>query len=286
MIADVDEVLRKLLLREIEITGNEVDIHFDAPKRDWSSRLSKPTINLFLFDIRENLRLRGSEQFSTIALEDGTSEVRRNPVRMDLRYLMTAWVKEAEDEHLLLSSALMGLLRSPFLPVELYTERLKAQPAPVPVEVATFPPENGPIDKFTEIWGVLDNELRPGILVTITVSMDPYKPLRFAQVRTREMRFVQDTGIGLEPASDKKSTRALSKSYWVVGGTIKSEKYAPTTLTVVLVERKLPVQLDENGKFALHGLVEGEYHLDILLNQKVLKRQKIQVPAADYDIQV
>ena len=183
MIADVDDVLRKLLIHEIDIKGNEVDIVFDQPKREWSSRLSKPTINLFLFDIRENLRLRGAEQYSTKTREDGKVEVRRNPTRMDLRYLMTAWVKEAEDEHLLLSSAVMGLLRNPFLPESFLPERLQNQPTPVPLEVATFPPEAGPIDKFSEIWGVLDNEMRPGIILTVTVSMDPYSPALFSPDR-------------------------------------------------------------------------------------------------------
>jgi hypothetical protein len=277
-----------MLIREIDIQGNEVDIQFDSPKREWSSRLSKPTINLFLFDIRENLRLRGSEQYSTVALDNGTSEVRRNPVRMDLRYLMTAWVKEAEDEHLLLSSALMGMLRNPFLPTDLFTERLQSQPAPVALDVATFPPENGPVDKFTEIWGVLDNELRPGILVTVTISVDPYKPLVFKQVKTREMRFVQDSAIGsLQPALvTAKPTRSVSKTYWVVSGAIKSEKYDPSNLSAILVEKQQPVELDAGGKFVLHNLAEGEYHLDILFHKKILKRQIIQVPASDYEIQV
>jgi len=31
VITDVDEALRKLLIREIEIKGNEVDIKFDQP---------------------------------------------------------------------------------------------------------------------------------------------------------------------------------------------------------------------------------------------------------------
>jgi hypothetical protein len=285
VIADVDEVLRKLLIREIEIKGNEVDIQFDQPKREWSSRLSKPTINLFLFDLRENLRLRGSEQYSTINRPDGTSEVRRNPVRMDLRYLMTAWVKEAEDEHLLLSTALMGLLRNPFLPTELFTERLKTQPHPCPLEVATFPPEAGPVDKFTEIWGVLDNEMRPGVLVTATVSVDPYKPMTFTQVRSREMRFLQDSGIG-KPDNTINITKKLSKKYWVVSGALKSQKYDPSTLSLVLVEKQQTVEILEAGRYSLSGLAEGDYHLDILFNKKVIKRQKIQVPGDDYDIQV
>ena len=282
MIPDVDEVLKKLLIHEIEIKGNEVDIKFDQPKREWSSRLSKPTINLFLFDIRENLRLRGAEQYRTINRPDGVSEIKRNPVRMDLRYLMSAWVKDPEDEHLLLASAINGLLRNPFLPEKFLTKNLKNQPAPMPLEVATFPPEAGPIDKFSEIWGVLDNEMRPGILLTVTVSFDPYKPMEFKQVKTREISFFQDNA----DTKPDLETRNVSKKYRTVAGTIKSEKYSPSSLSLILVETQKPVEISDEGKYALQKIADGEYHLDILFNQKVLKRHKLVVPANNYDIQI
>jgi hypothetical protein len=285
VIADVDEVLRKMLIREIDIKGNEVDIAFDQPKREWSSRLSKPTINLFLFDIRENLRLRGAEQYSTQTREDGIIEVHRNPARMDLRYLMTAWVKEAEDEHLLLSSALMGLLRNPFLPADLLPERLQDQPTPMPLEVATFPPEAGPVDKFSEIWGVLDNEMRPGIVITVTLSLNPYSPSLYRPVKVRETRFVQAPGE-IKPQLNAVFEKPKSKTYWSVGGKIKSEKFDPSALSVLLVESSTSVQVGEDGGYVLQKVLEGEYHLDILFNKKILKRQKIQVPGTDYDILV
>ena len=285
MISEIDEVLKKLLLQEMEIKGNAVDIQFDQPKREWSSRLSKPTINLFLFDLRENLRLRGAEQYRKVTRPDGFVDVLRNPVRMDLRYLMTAWVKEPEDEHLLLSSALVGLLRNPNLPDKYLTKGLRAsQQSPILLEVATFPPEAGPIDKFTEIWGVLDNEMRPGVLVTVTAMLDPYKPMQFTQVRSREIQFVQDNAIDQVDAPE--STRTASKSYRTVGGMIKSEKYTPSTLSLMLVETKTAVNISDEGAFTLEKIVDGEYHLDILFNQKVLKRQKILVPSKNYDIQL
>lgn len=284
MISDVDEVLRKLLTQEVDIDGNEVDIHFDQPKREWSSRLSKPTINLYLFDLRENLHLRTAEQFRTISHHDGTAEVRRNPVRLDLRYLMTAWVKEPEDEHLLLSTAIMGLLRYPFIPANVLTEALQDQPTPIPMRVASFPPEEGPVDKFTEIWGVLDNEMHPGVLVTITISVDPYRPMVFPQVRTREVRFIQDTAI--QPGGQHTRSRELSHTYWGVAGSIRSEKHDPSTLSLFLVEKGLPVELDKDGRFSLQDIAEGVYHLDVLFNGKVMKRQVIQVPSSNYDIEV
>ncbi len=284
MIAEVDEVLRKLLTREIDIQKNEVEITFDQPRREWSSRLSKPTINLFLFDIRENLRLRVAEQYTTITRPDGNAEVRRNPVRIDLRYLMTAWVKDAEDEHLLLSSALMGLLRNPFLPEDLLTENFKKQPVSIPVDIANFQPEIGPVDKFTELWGVLDNEMRPGILVTVTLSVDPYKPQIFPSVRTREARVLQDTTFAIPTKTEVK--KKVDKTFISVGGTVRSDKYDPSTLMLVLVEKQTSFPLDSEGRFTIHNVLEGEYHLDILFNQKVLKRQKIVVPAPHYDILV
>jgi hypothetical protein len=296
VIADVDEVLRQLLIREVEIKDNEIDIAFDLPKREWSSRLSKPTINLFLFDIRQNLRLRAAEQYRTILRDDGMAEVRRNPVRLDLRYLMTAWVKEPEDEHMLLGSAMSGLLRNPNVPDDIVSENLKDQQVPVQLDVAHFSPEEGPVDKFSELWGVLDNEMRAGIVITVTIMVDPYKPAIFPQVRTSERRFVQNTGRpdqknqkdnqGYTATQASIPTHSPSKTYWSVAGSVKSEHYDISTLSMVLVEKNYPIELADGGKFFIQGVGEGEYHLDILYNKKVLKRQAIKVPSPDYVILV
>ena len=55
-LADLDEALRTLLKRELERHGFEgVEIAFDAPATDWSAKLTNPTVNLFLYDLRENV---------------------------------------------------------------------------------------------------------------------------------------------------------------------------------------------------------------------------------------
>ena len=69
-------------------------------------------------------------------------------------------------------------------------------------------------------------------------------------------------------------------------GSVTSQKYAVASLSLILVERNEPVPLDEKGRFVLEKIPEGEYHFDILLNQKVLKRQTILVPSPSYEIQV
>ena len=55
-IADLDEALRTLLKRELDKHGFEgVEIAFDAPAKEWSGKLTGPTVNLFLYDMREAL---------------------------------------------------------------------------------------------------------------------------------------------------------------------------------------------------------------------------------------
>src|SRR4051794_14493595 len=54
MLADLDEALRALLRRELGRHGFDgVEVAFDAPAKDWSATLSAPTVNLFLYDLRE-----------------------------------------------------------------------------------------------------------------------------------------------------------------------------------------------------------------------------------------
>jgi hypothetical protein len=54
MLADLDESLKGLMQSELARHGFElVQIVFDAPTKEWASTLSAPTLNLFLYDIRE-----------------------------------------------------------------------------------------------------------------------------------------------------------------------------------------------------------------------------------------
>jgi hypothetical protein len=54
MIQDVDESLRALVRRDA-VPGNEVEVLLDAPTKDWASRRNTPTLDLYLYDLREDL---------------------------------------------------------------------------------------------------------------------------------------------------------------------------------------------------------------------------------------
>lgn len=275
MISDVDEALRNLILDSLTVSRQNVDIKYDLPSRDWASRLNRPTINLFLFDIRENLRLRGAEQARQFPLPNGKVEVRRNPVRIDLRYLLTAWTKDPEDEHLLLSDALYTLLRNPVIPDKYASEQMKKQQFQTILDAAVYQPEHGPTEKATEIWGVIGNDIHAGFIVTVTITVDPYEPLVFPQVSSVERNLGQTS-----PDGGRAKVEAGAEKY-NEGFYIKTDKYEPSTLTVVLVERDAALTVDENYRVKLPTLPAGKYHLDVLYRGKILKHQPIEIPAKE-----
>src|SRR5471032_142163 len=109
MIQDVDETLKELLVQKVPIDLSVIDITFDTPTKDWSAAVTKPTINLFLYEVRENLELRSSER--TFIRNGNTAVESRAPVRVDLAYLITVWTTDISDEHQLLGRVLAALLQ-------------------------------------------------------------------------------------------------------------------------------------------------------------------------------
>ena len=57
MIHDVDELLEKLVRRDA-LNGSAVELVFDAPTKDWVARRNGPAVDLYLYDIREDLQRR------------------------------------------------------------------------------------------------------------------------------------------------------------------------------------------------------------------------------------
>ncbi len=275
MINDLDEVLRQLLIREIPIKNGEVAIKFDQPRREWASRLTRPTVNLFLHDIRENTRLRGSQQWVVERRKDGTAVQRRTPVRMDLSYMITAWAKDPEDEHRLLARVLMSLLRYPTLPNDLLPETLRDQAVPIPLLVA----QGEALESVAEVWSALDNEMRPSITLTATMAIDPYLVITTPLVRTRELRVVHKAGLVPLPEAVGPDV------FWSVGGRLQTERPLEA-ISLTLVERGLEVPLQEEGRFTIGRLEAGEYTLAVRIGGREAKQYRIVVPAPDYVLEL
>ena len=278
MIDDLDEVLRKLFIRELPVKNGEIDITFDQPRREWSARLSRPTLNIFLHDMNENKKLRQTQPIWEVTRDDnGKATKRRKPVRVDLHYMITAWATEPEDEHRLLSRTLMALFRVPQLPEELLPKSLQDQPVLIPITVAQSEELRNPAD----LWGAMDNEQRPAITCIVTLALNPYQPVTGPLVRTRELRI----GQSQTPRLQQLDRDTEPDRFWTIGGTLRSAKPLEEA-QVTLVELKQDVPVQPGGRFAIGNLKAGDYTLEVSVKGRKINSYPITVPAPDYDLDV
>jgi hypothetical protein len=164
MIQDVDETLRALIKREA-LNGSQVEIAFDAPTRDWAARRNAPTINLYLYDIREDMTRREAGYMPVRAAEGYVTGHAAFPRRYKLSYLLTAWTQRPEDEHHLLSACLGSLIRHDAMGPAEMEGALAEQTLPAYITVAL---PLGPDRSIADIWSALGGEMKPSLDVVIT----------------------------------------------------------------------------------------------------------------------
>ncbi len=196
MIQDVDESLRALVKKEA-LNGSKAEVAFDAPTRDWSARRNTPTVDLYLYDIREDLERR-EMAWEEVRDEKGIITGRRpRPRRFKLSYLVTAWTQRPEDEHRLLSSLLACFVRHEVMPAELVTGSLTNPQEPIYLTIALPPPQDRSI---SDVWSALGGELKPSLDLVVNAPVDlristPAAPL----VREEPRISMVAPGAGAEP---------------------------------------------------------------------------------------
>jgi Pvc16 N-terminal domain len=129
MMNAVSHALVELLRREV--LGDAVPVNLDAPNRPWSQATVRPTVNMFLYDVRENM-LRREVMLEPVRDSNGAVVGRRSPAtRYDLHYVLSVWGCPVELEYQLLSALVVGLGSHAVLPPEFFEE-------PDPDAPATF----------------------------------------------------------------------------------------------------------------------------------------------------
>jgi hypothetical protein len=159
VIQEVDSALQTLIQREA-VGARDVEVVFDAPTKDWSSRRNAPTIDVYLYDIREDLRRRERGLLNEYDEEQRITARHLPPRYFKLSYLVTAWTQRPEDEHRLLSGLLSCFLRHDALPTDLLAGPLAELGLSVPVSIALPPPEDR---SFADVWSALGGELKPSL---------------------------------------------------------------------------------------------------------------------------
>ena len=165
---EVDSALHALVEREA-IGTRDVDVVFDAPTKDWADRRNAPTVDIYLYDIREDLRRRTRGLINEYSNRD-VVVARHLPARhFKLSYLITAWTQRPEDEHRLLSSLLSCFLRFEAIPADLLEGSLADIDLPVPMTIGLPPPEDR---SFADVWSALGGELKPSLDLVVSAPID------------------------------------------------------------------------------------------------------------------
>jgi hypothetical protein len=183
MIHDLDETLRDLLVRTVPIDPTQVDIVFTMPGKDWVAAITQPTVNLFLYDIRENAELRSNERH--LARSGATGVETFSPARVDLSYLVSVWTTDVGDEHRLLGDVLRALLSRPVIPQDVLKGAMTAQPFPLRAWITQS--ERTP--NVWDFWGGLDGRLKAALSYVVTIAVETAAPVEHGLVTEKVLKF-------------------------------------------------------------------------------------------------
>jgi hypothetical protein len=168
MISDLDESLRRLVLRDVA-DGAGVELSFEAPTKEWAARRTAPTVDVYLYDVREDVGHREAK-LEPIRNEEGQVVGRRQaPRRFKLSYLVTVWTQRPEDEHRLLASLLACFLSYEALPADVRAGLLADTGAPVRLSVGLPASEER---SLADVWSALGGELKPSLDLVATLPFD------------------------------------------------------------------------------------------------------------------
>lgn len=309
MINDLDRTLREILTKELRLANGRLVVQFDQPSREWSSAITQPTLNLFLYDLRENNVLRQHQwQQATQKNGNGRIQQKRTSFRVECHYILTAWTPKnpnrAEDEHQLLSNAMLVLFRHPELPSDYLQGVMRDQPFEISARLAAHDRLTNP----AELWSALDNELRPSVSYIVNLAFDPWQEIEILPVRTLTIRtdnpqhppsmpnppksprfFTSTSATRQAPAAAYLIDRATIDFHFIAG-TVRKELKPQANLDIVIQGTNFGDKSDENGRYALGRLAPGQYTLIIAQDDEILQKRIITVPLTnkddDYDIQL
>jgi len=268
-IADLDEALRLLLRRQLEHTGfGGVEIAFDAPSKEWSSKLTNPTVDLFLYDLRE--AVERAEISPTERRGNGQALVTPAPLRLELTYAVTAWTKAVEDEHRLLSQVLAILFSHPRLPPEALEGRPEGSRL-AEMETSVGRPREEKADFWTSVGGQYKASI--DFVVHLTVESGATF-VRGPEVRTQTLR----TGMADGPPATLTELHRL-------GGTVRDADGRPVAdAWVALPDVGRWTATDRDGRFRLARVPAGEHRVVVRTAGGEQAEAVAAVPGAGADV--
>jgi hypothetical protein len=248
-------------------------ISFERPSETFAP--AQTTVDLFLYDVRENVELRDNEP--NVTRLNGQVAIRRPALRVACSYMVTAWpvggVEPPLQEHRLLGQVLQVFAALPTIPPSFLQGVLVGQEPPLPLLAAQ---PNG-LPNPSEFWTALGNRLRPSLTLTATAAVPVGAPVLAPAAITHEISLEQ---LDL-PATEVR--------FFLIGGRVtNAASTAVPNATVLLVEPDLATTTDADGRFSLSNVSAGTFTLRVTIGA-VSHEVTITVPApigSSYNVQL
>lgn len=165
MIHETDEALRSYLAATLP-GGAKRAISFEPPTAEWLAKVKGVTLNLFLYDVAENLEARAGDW---IDVRDPAGNVigLQPPVRRyDLTYVASAWGGTVAEQHELLGDLLRCMPAYDDIPDGHLTGRLAEQGIAVRLRV-------GSLEGIPDLWSALGQMPVAALALRVTMPVLP-----------------------------------------------------------------------------------------------------------------
>ncbi len=160
----IDESLESFFRAAVPLSATDVDVSFEPPDREWSAKLTRPTVNMFLWDIRRS----ASRSRSGVKLErrpDGQAVHQLAHPVLELRYVVTAWTSDHGDERSLLGGLVRALLAHGAIPREFLPDVYAGLEVP-----NLFMARVG--EDHMDVFKAVEGQLKPGLNMVLTTEFD------------------------------------------------------------------------------------------------------------------
>lgn len=160
MLAQFDEGLEAFLRAVTPLSAVDIDVSFETPNDEWGAKLTRPTVNAYLWDIRRSATraVTGVEHTQ----RDGVAIRRMALPRLELRYFVSVWTTEHDDERALISALMIALLAHP---------EISPNYLPEPVKIAPYPQLQLARATDTDIFH-LDGRMKLGLQLQMVAVAD------------------------------------------------------------------------------------------------------------------
>lgn len=272
MIRDLSETLKAVLkdptFKTVFPELAAADIVFDRPVEPFTTQ--HDTIDLFLYDVRENLELRSNEY--TVDLVNNQAITHPAPLRLACSYLVTAWpnggLELALQEHRLLTQALRVLSRYPMIPANFLKGQLVGQDPPLPM-VALHPDA---LKNLAEFWSSLGSKIKASLTVTVTISVPVYADVTDFIVTTHTTTYAK-TGDTVPPEPRVQ-----------IGGRILDQTGSGVADAIVdLTDVGQRQTTDDDGFYTFTPMEPGSHSLRVAAVGFKVQAKTVTVPGAPED---